>query len=44
MRGHPVMRGRLLQTLSYLPMLKNLCLKDNLAGILRCPLKTGFTV
>ena len=50
MRGHPGMRGHFLRTVSYLPHVKepvmkgHLSCRDTFYGILRCPLKTGFTV
>ena len=49
-RGHPVIRGHFLRTMSYLfhvkePVTKgHLSYRDTFSGILRCPLKTGFTV
>ena len=51
MRGHPGNNwGRFLRTLPYLPHVKepvtkgHLSCRDTLSGILRCPLKTGYTV
>ena len=50
MRGHPVIRGHFLRTVSYLPHVKepvmkgHLSCRDTFSGILRCPLKKGFTV
>ena len=50
MKGHPVIRGHFLRTVSYLPHVKEAVMKghlscrDTFSGILRCPLKTGLTV
>ena len=50
MTGRPVIRGDFLRTVSYLPHVKEpvtkgyLSCSDTVSGILRCPLKTGFTV
>ena len=50
MRGHPVIRGHFLRTVSYLPHVKepvmkgHLSCRDTFSPIYRCPLKTGFTV
>ena len=49
-RGHPVVKGHFLKTVSYLPHVKepvkkgHLSCRDTFSWILRCPLKTGFTV
>ena len=49
-RGQPVIRGNFLRTVSYLPHVKepvtkgHLSCRDTFSQILRCPLKTGFTV
>ena len=49
-RGQPVIRGHFLKTVSYLPHVKEpvmkgyLSCRDTFSRILRCPLKTGFTV
>ena len=49
-RGHPAMRGHFLRTVSNLPHVKepvmkgHLSCRDTFSRILRCPLKTGFTV
>ena len=49
-RGQPVIRGHFLRTVSYLPHVKepvtkgHLSCRDTFSRILRCPLKTGFTV
>ena len=50
MSGHPVIRGHFLKTVSYLLHVKEPVMKghpscrDTFSLILRCPLKTGFTV
>ena len=50
MKGHPVIRGHFLRTVSYIPHVKEPVTKGHLScrhtfpGILRCPLKTGLTV
>ena len=50
MRGQPVIRGHFLRMVSYLPHVKepvtkgHLSCRDTFSRILRCPLKTGFTV
>ena len=50
MRGRPVIRGHFLRTVSYLPHVKepvtkgHLSCSDAFSGLLRCPLKTDFTV
>ena len=50
MTRHPVIRGHFLRAVSYLPPIKepvtkpHLSCRDTFSVILRCPLKTGFTV
>ena len=50
MEGHPLIGGHFLRTVSYPPNVKEHVMKgytpfmDTSFGILRCPLKTGFTV
>ena len=49
-RGHPVIAGHFLRTVSYLPHVQepvtkgHLSCRDTFSRILRCPLKTSFTV
>ena len=50
MRGHHVIRGHFLRTVSYIPHVKEpvtkgyLSCRDTFSWILRYPLKTGVTV
>ena len=43
MRGHPVIRGHILRMLRNMIVMKG-NFRDTFSKILRCPLKTGFTV